>query len=127
MKDLKCYRKIFVKNGSYLSDSVPINNGVPQGSPLSVIVFLIAYNKLSKIIEIQKNISFCNYANDFQLIINFNKKKNITKHLDSLFRNIQNWGDYSGSTLSLDKCKHIHICNKHNCICTISSRYHYQL
>lgn len=116
IKNFMTNKKIFVKNGSYLSDSVPINNGVPQGSPLSVIVLLIAYNKLSKIIENQKDISFCSYADDFQLIINFNKKKNITKQLDSLFQNIQNWGDYSGSTLSLDN-----ICNKHNCICTISS------
>lgn len=65
IKNFMTNKKIFVKNGSYLSDSVPINNGVPQGSPLSVIVLLIAYNKLSKIIENQKDISFCSYADDF--------------------------------------------------------------
>ena len=49
-------RKLAVRMGSQTSNILPLHNGIPQGSPISVILFLIAYNKLSKIISMQKEI-----------------------------------------------------------------------
>ena len=37
-------------------------NGIPQGSPLSVVLFQIAFNKISKIIEKNRYINHCLYA-----------------------------------------------------------------
>lgn len=113
-------RKLAVRMGSQTSNILPLHNGIPQGSPISVILFLIAYNKLSKIISMQKEIKFSAYADDFFLIINFNKSNNINYNLDKLFQNIEKWCSYSGAVLSLSKCQHLHICRKHNCNCKIS-------
>jgi len=39
-------RKIIVRVGPQTSNMLPLSNGIPQGSPITVILFLIAYNKL---------------------------------------------------------------------------------
>jgi len=36
-------RKIIIKSGNNLSSFFPLNNVIPQGSPISVILLLIAY------------------------------------------------------------------------------------
>lgn len=121
------HRQIKVRVGNYLSKTHSLNNGIPQGSPLSVILFVIAYQKLVEIIDINKEIQISAYADDFNLLVKLDKEKNITINLDSLALNISNWCSYSGASISLDKCKHMHICNKHNCHCTISfGNFHLQ-
>jgi len=81
-------RKIIVKTDTYLSNTFPLNNGIPQGSPISVILFLIAYNSLTNIISIPREIKFCAYADDFHLIIEHNKRKNPTANLTDTFNQI---------------------------------------
>jgi len=103
-------RKTIVRVGPHTSNSLPLFNGIPQGSPISVILFLIAFNKLSDIIPLNNEIKFNAYADDFFLIIKFNKNTNTNT----------NWGSYSGESLSLSKCQHFHVCKKHNCACKIS-------
>jgi len=85
-----------------------------------VILFLIAFNKLSNIISLHKEIKFNAYVDDFFLIINFNKNTNTNFSLDNLFNDIENWCSYSGASLSLSKCQHLHIYRKHYCTCKIS-------
>nr|AAA74495.1 unknown protein [Drosophila teissieri] len=111
-------RKIIVRVGPHTSSPLPLSNGIPLGSPISVILFLIAFNKLSNIISLYKEIKFNAYADDFFLIINFKKNTNIS--LDNLLNDIGNWGSYSGASLSLSKCQHLHICKKHHCTSKIS-------
>uniref|UniRef100_W8C2B6 RNA-directed DNA polymerase from mobile element jockey n=1 Tax=Ceratitis capitata TaxID=7213 RepID=W8C2B6_CERCA len=108
-------RRIMVQIGHQISSTFPLFNGVPQGSPISVILFLIAYNRLCNILTIEKRINFTAYADDFHLIIQLNKQKNLAYNLDTLFQNIISWCNYSGAILSTEKCKHIHICRKHKC------------
>lgn len=108
-------RKITVKNGNYYSSTLPLNNGIPQGSPLSVILFLIAYNKLCSIISSHKNFDFTAYADDVNIIIKSNRSKNPTLNVSTLFAQIKKWGHYSGASLSPTKCKYIHFCRKRNC------------
>lgn len=112
-------RKITVKVGNHFSDFHPLYNGIPQGSPLSVIIFLIAYNKLCSIIRFHKEVQFCDYADDFNLIVKHKKDINPTSNLNHLFQDILNWCEYSGAKLSPTKCKYIHICRKQNCNCNI--------
>jgi len=50
-------RKILVRINSDLSPFQPIQNGIPQGSPLSVILFVIAYNQLTEKLTLHPNIS----------------------------------------------------------------------
>lgn len=113
-------RKIIVRIENQYSASLPLHNGIPQGSPLSVVIFLIAYNKLYTIISIDKRIHLSAYADDINLIIK-SKEKNPTLALNGLFDNIKDWCEISGAILSDTKCKYIHICRKKNCHCTIQS------
>ena len=112
-------RKIIVRVGKHYSSSQPLYNGIPQGSPLSVILFLIAYNRLADIMSTHREIQFCAYADDFNIIIRHNRQKNTQTDLNNLFQNIDNWCLYSGAILSLDKSKHLHICRKIDCNSTI--------
>lgn len=57
---------------------------------------------------------------DYFLITNFNKNKNIHFNLDNLLNDIENLGSYSGASLSLSKCQHLHICKKRNCTCVVT-------
>lgn len=121
VKNFMTNRKIIVKVGKSYSKSLPLDNGIPQGSPLSVVLFVIAYQKLTEIISLYKEIYISAYADDFNLLIKLDKTKNTTINLDSLFCNISDWCNYSGGSLSPAKCKHMHICNKQNCICNVST------
>jgi len=109
-------RKITVRVCTHTSNPLPLFNGIPQGSSISVILFLTAFNILS----LHKEIKFNAYADDFFLIININKNTNTNFSLDNLFNDIENWCSYSGASLSLSKCQHLHICRKHHCTCKIS-------
>jgi len=100
-------RKIRVKVNHSHSLIQPLHNGIPQGSPLSVIPSLIAYNSLSDTISKHKNINFTAFADYYNIIVDL--------------KNICNWCNLSGASLSLSKCKHIHICRKHNCVCQLST------
>jgi len=86
-----------------------------------VILFLIAYNSLSDTISKHKNLNFTAFADDYNIIVDLKKQKNPTINLNSLFEDISNWCNLSGASLSLSKCKHIHICRKHNCVCQLST------
>jgi len=62
-------RNIIIKFGNNLSNFFPLNNGIPKGFPNRVILFLIAYNTLSRIISFHKEIILKAHANVFHLII----------------------------------------------------------
>ena len=48
-------------------------NEEPKGSPLSVVLFLIAYNKLRKIISIHREINYVTSAGDINLLLKSGK------------------------------------------------------
>lgn len=115
IKNFMSNRNIKVRVNSAYSDTFPIWNGIPQGSPLSVVLFLIAYNKLANIINMHKQVDFLAYADDFIIIQNLKKQKNSDIDLKKLFDDILLWCSNSGAQLSIEKCKHLHICRKQNC------------
>jgi len=116
-------RKIIIKNGRNLSNSFPLDNGIPQGSPISVILFLISYNSLTKIIALPRQIKFTAYADDFHLIIEHNRRKNPIVDISFLFQEIGHWCSDSGASLLIEKYQSLHICRKHNCKSEIRTVY----
>ena len=105
--------KVHVSNAQ--STLHPLANGIPQGSPLSAILFLIAYNKLCNILTKHKEIEFYAYADDFYLIFKHNKQKNPTININTILNEIKQWSQHSGAKLSTNKCKLIHFCRKQKC------------
>jgi len=113
-------RKICVQTQNAQSQPLPLENGIPQGSPLSVILFAIAYNKLNRIIGLHKSFEFTAYADDYT-IIRKQKKKETTLDINPLLTDIQEWCNYSGASLSIPKSRHLHICRKKKCNFSILS------
>jgi len=67
-KNFLTNRKIEVKVSNIFCEDRPLYNGIPQGSPLSVILFLISYNKLCRTVEVHRGFRFFSYADDFTLL-----------------------------------------------------------
>jgi len=61
-----------------------LENGIPQGFPISVVFFLIAFNKLANILTRYKEIKFRAYVDEFLLLVNLKNKKNIAMNLNHL-------------------------------------------
>ena len=89
-------RKQWVKIHNALSEKLEITSGVPQGSILGPLLFLIFINDLSSETPLTENFGF---ADDFKLI-SVNQKE-LTKSVEG----IENWCDRNHMTLNASKCK----------------------
>ena len=85
VKSFMLNRKFRVKVNGFLSDARPLHNGIPQGSPLSVVLFQIAMEKLNKIIEENRFFSHCIYADDIYLIAKIKDPNVFCNEFDTLF------------------------------------------
>lgn len=121
VKNFMTNRKITVRINTNLSTFLPLHDGIPQGFPLSVVLFIIAYNQLSVRLIQHPNINLSAYADDFNIILKLKNRKNMNINLDPILNTITNWSDYSGARLSTTKCKHMHICRKLDCNCTLTT------
>ena len=115
VKSFMLNRKFRVKVNGFLSDARPLHNGIPQGSPLSVVLFQIAMEKLNKIIEENRFFSHCIYADDIYLIAKIKDPNVFCNEFDTLFEQILKMNEFSGCKISQDKTKILHICNKKSC------------
>lgn len=115
VKSFLSNRRFKVRINGILSKSFPLRNGIPQGSPLSVVLFQIAFNEISKIIAGNRLVEHCLYADDLYIFCKKNQNMETTAILEELLQKIKNWTKYSGAKISLEKTKKLHICRKHNC------------
>ena len=81
-------RNVFVKINSTVSDSFSPTAGVPQGSVIAPILFLIYVSGLP---QIKAQISL--FADDFALYYRSRSPKLIEKHLQSSLNSLINWCD----------------------------------
>ena len=115
VKSFLSNRKIKCRVNNSISYTQPLYNGIPQGSPLSVTLFLIAFEELNKIITPNKKVFHCLYADDLHILCR-NKDINFIKNaFNEILTEIDNWSQYSGATISTEKCKHLHVCRKTSC------------
>ena len=108
-------RRFSVRLNNIHSNTFKLHNGIPQGSPISVILFLIAFNSLSIIIDDSKYFKHVIYADDLYIYRIVQDTDLFKSKLNLLYNSVINWCMYSGVKISEDKCKHLHICKKHNC------------
>ena len=81
-------RKQYVSISGYESKIVNINFGVPQGSVLGPLLFLIYINDLNKAIKHSKTRHF---ADDTNLLIRNKSLKQLQKHINYDLRQLCNW------------------------------------
>lgn len=126
IKSFLSNRRFRSKVNSYFSPTLTLHNGIPQGSPLSVTLFLIAFEDISKIISQQKNIKHCLYADDLFLLSDSKQIRDIENSFKNALSAIDAWSQHSGAFISFEKCKHLHVCKKHNC-CQLKLQYNNKL
>ena len=94
-------RKFQVKANNHLSREFTQENGVPQGSALSVTLFLIAIN------DITQNCSppvKCNlFADDFNYWCRSNKVETVQNFLQITSNNLEKWANKTGFNFSPEK------------------------
>ena len=115
VKSFLSNRRFCVRLCNHYSDTFKLENGIPQGSPLSVILFLVAFNKLSVIINDHKYFKHIIYADDLYIYRTMNNQNIFNAKLSELFELLSTWCKYSGVKISNQKCKHLHICKKISC------------
>ena len=97
-------RKQFVSVGSSHSSTKPITFGVPQGSILGPLLFIIYINDLPQISELAK---FIMYADDANIFIIGNSPDEVYNKLEILCSALIRWVDSNGLALNLRKTNYM--------------------
>ena len=103
-------REQYVSIGDCRSGKCNIDYGVPQGSILGPLLFVIYVNDLPEISRIAK---FVLYADDANIIICGKNIFELEEKIKQLTTNLQNWVDKNGLKMNLKKTKYMIIANKH--------------
>jgi len=101
---IKCYegsRSAVVKCGTFLSDIVSLESGVPEGSSLGPALFSLYIAPLSRVI-MSFSVSHHQYTDDTQLYISVAKSKLNTKAdtMESCIHAIHDWLMHNGLSLN---------------------------
>lgn len=103
-------RKIQVKIGNEFSEEKEVENGTPQGSAISPILFLIAIND----IEIGKEIKKSIFADDTAIWKSGKNLKYLEKKIQKAIKDINRWCNNWGFKISIEKTKVIVFTRKKN-------------
>ena len=94
-----------------LSDLKPVSIGVPQGSTLGPILFIIYVNDLFKVLEHSKAIM---YADDTVLYYSNNNHRVVRKKLQTDLMNVERWCLENRLSLNVSKTKSMAFMSDHN-------------
>lgn len=108
-------RKIQVLIGNQVSHIHILTNGVPQGSSLSVTLFLIAINSVTKEFDKTPGIEFLLYADDIIIFSSHPDYDCLILNIQNALNNIMQWADLNGFNFSAEKTQAIHFCHKRIC------------
>lgn len=122
IQNLLLERSFQVKSSNCLSDIYIQENGVPQGSSISVTLFLLAINDISK--QIPKPIIPMLYADDFSIICQSSSLITIEQILQDATVELIKWSNTSGFRFSAEKTKFIIFNNKNKNKMSISMGKH---
>ena len=95
-------RKQFVVDGSKESKKMKINVGVPQGSILGPLLFLLFINDLPQIVQDNSKIAL--FADDTTILTSGNNLE-IEEKLNNDLKKIENWSSRNKHVINSKKCK----------------------
>uniref|UniRef100_A0A914LP73 Reverse transcriptase domain-containing protein n=1 Tax=Meloidogyne incognita TaxID=6306 RepID=A0A914LP73_MELIC len=99
-------RKFKVRIEQDFYEEYPIYSGVPQGSVLGPLLFVIFINDLPE--HLPKGVNIKIYADDIKLYVEHNNDNNRNKLKESLLI-IEKWAKNNGLRISIDKCVCLYI------------------
>ena len=109
------HRQFQIRIGSALSDWHSQEEGVPQGSILSPILFEIKINSIIETISSDTNSSL--YVDDFLIAYTSKSKMDCTeRHLQQQLNKIENWANQNGYKFSTSKTQVVHFCKRNKCV-----------
>ena len=102
------HRHFQVKSGSTFSNSYLQENGVPQGSILSPMLFNLKINNIMKSVSNNANASL--FVDDFAVYIEGKHLKHLERSMQLCINKIQKWVAENGFKFSISKttCVHFH-------------------
>ena len=101
-------RQFKVAIGGTLSDSFSETNGVPQGSVLSVTLFLVAINSIFGCLP--KGVRIFVYADDIVVVVSGPTPGRVRIKLQAAVSAIGRWAEQTGFRISPSKCNISHLC-----------------
>lgn len=115
IKSFLSNRNVLVKIDGYLSQIHGMDNGVPQGSPLSVVLFVIYANSLAKSIESVSGVDYVGIYADNIFAIASGTPKVVETKLKNINDKVQQWASLRGAVVPLNKAEFLHVCRKQHC------------
>ncbi len=103
-------RKFKVKLGQTFSEYYEQEEGFPQGSILSIILFLIKINSIKECLRAETDGSL--FVDDFAMSFRGKNMNLIERHLQHRVDALQTWADKNGFKFSTTKTVCVHFCNK---------------
>ena len=108
-------RSFNVKVGSALSDPSDQEEGVPQGSILSPLLFEIKINSITN--TLKKDIDSSLYVDDFLILYKSKAKiESIERQLQQQLKKLEIWANENGFKFSPTKTVAVHFCRKTSCL-----------
>ena len=98
---------------SKVSELIQIRAGVPQGSPLSPILFLLYITSLYKALERHGNLTIIGFADNTNLLVASRDIQENCRRLKSAFRVYKRWAKTRGMEFAPQKSELIHFTRKH--------------
>ena len=111
IRNIMTNRVFRVRVGTTLSNLHYQENGVPQGSTLSVILFIIAINSITEIVRPPIHSSL--FVDDFAIYCTSTNIEVIERQLQLALNRLSKWSNTTGFTFSANKTCCVHFCRKY--------------
>ena len=105
-------REFRVRVGSTLSDPQPQEIGVPQGSILSVTLFIVKINSIVKVLPHCTSLHYSLFVDDYSMSCRGHSTLVPQHHLQLCVNKVQEWADLNGFRFSPSKTVCVHFCNQ---------------
>jgi hypothetical protein len=107
---LSCRKQVVKINGEY-SDEIDVDLGVPQGSKIANILFIIYVNDL---VNQLKDCNVIMYADDTSISVTCSTVSEAAQKMNNLLKTVSDWLKFNRIALNISKCKYMVYTNKTN-------------
>ncbi|GBO12680.1 hypothetical protein AVEN_237309-1, partial [Araneus ventricosus] len=101
-----------VRIGNEYSHRFNQNEGVPQGSVLSVTLFILHLSRILHVLP--SSVSGTLYVDDLQISCQGSNMALMERQLQKAVNKLTTWCDENGHSLSPEKSRCVHFCRKRN-------------